>query len=59
MTRCEENKMVMNEITKMTELKPSGEHNEMATLQLSIIATSLIDISRSLAVLADKVERKE
>lgn len=55
MTRCEENKMVMNEITKIADLKPA-KHKEAVTIQLSVIAMSLIDISKSLAVLADKAD---
>ena len=56
MTRCEENKMVMNEITKILDLKPSAKREEAETIQLSVIAMSLIDISKSLAVLADKAD---
>lgn len=56
MTRCEENSIIINEINKVVESKPSGEYHEMTLLQLSIIATTLMDISKSLAVLADEAE---
>lgn len=59
MTRCEENKMVANEIIKLVKLKPNVKCKEALTIQLSVIAMSLIDISKSLAVLADKVESEE
>lgn len=57
MTRIEQNEMVINEMIKRSELKPSGTYEEMVTFQLGTIATMLSDISRSLAILADEVER--
>ena len=59
MTRLEENKMVIDEIAKRTESKPSGTYEEMVTFQLAVIATMLTDISKSLAVIADKTESEE
>lgn len=59
MTRCEENKMAANEIIKLLELKPNAEGNEAVTIQLSVIAMSLMDISKSLAILADKAEKEK
>lgn len=56
MTRLEENKFVINEMIKREELKPSGTYEEMVTFQLGTIATMLADISKSLAVIADKAE---
>ena len=56
MTRLEENKMVIEEMTVRTECKPTGTYEEMAVLQLCVIATMLADISKSLAVIADKAE---
>jgi len=57
MTRLEENRMVIEGINRMVECnKPTGIHEEMMTFQLSIIATMLVDISKSLAILADKAE---
>lgn len=56
MTRLEENGMVINEATKRAERNPSGTYEEMVTFQLGLIATMLADISKSLAILADKAE---
>ena len=57
MTRLEENRMVVNEMNKRAELKPTGTYEEMVTFHLGTIATMLTDISKSLAILADKTER--
>lgn len=56
MTRLEENKIVINSMVKMVECKPTGTYEEMVTFQLGTIATMLADISKSLAVIADKAE---
>lgn len=66
MTRLEENGMVIAEATKRTdsiketikraESKPTGAFEELVTLELSLIASFLADISKSLAILADKTE---
>ena len=56
MTRYEENKMIINEMTKRAERNPSGTYEEMVTFQLGVIASMLADISKSLAILADKAE---
>lgn len=58
MTRFEENEMVINEMTKRAEQKPTGTYEEMVTFQLGVIATILADISKSLAIFADKNEQK-
>lgn len=59
MTRLKENKMVIEEMAKATmKFKPSENYEEMVTFQLSIIATMLTDISKSLAVIADKAEKE-
>lgn len=59
MTRFEENMTVINEINELvreTEPMPLNA-NEQMVVQVSIIATILTDISKSLAILADdKVE---
>jgi len=39
--------------------KPTGTYEEMVTFQLGLIATMLADISKSLAILADKAEGSE
>ena len=59
MTRLEENKMVINEFIRRSELKPKGTYEEMVTFQLGAIASMLADISKSLAMIADKEERSE
>ena len=56
MTRLEENGIVINEMTKRANSKPTGTYEEMVTFQLGAIATMLVDISKSLAILADKAE---
>ena len=56
MTREEENKLVIEEMVRRTERKPTGTYEEMVTFQLGAIASMLADISRSLAVIADNVE---
>lgn len=56
MTRTEENKMILDEMDKRTENAPTRTNDELALLQFFVIATSLIDISKSLAILADKAE---
>lgn len=59
MTRLEENEMIIDEATKRAELKPTGTYEEMVTFQLGLIASMLADISKSLAILADKAEGNE
>ena len=58
MTRLEENKMVINEFIRRSELKPKVTYEEMVTFQLGAIASMLADISKSLAVIADNTEEK-
>lgn len=59
MTRLEENRIVVDEMAKRAECKPRGTYEEMVTFQLGAIATMLVDISKSLAILADKAERSD
>lgn len=56
MTRLEENKIVIDEMLKRSKLKPSGTYEEMVVFNLGTIATMLTDISKSLAIIADKAE---
>lgn len=56
MTRLEENRMVIDEMNKRAERKPIGTYEEIVSFQLGTIATMLADISKSLAVIADKAE---
>jgi len=59
MTRFEENMTVIKEMVKRIECKPTETYEEIINLQLGTIATMLTDISKSLAILADKVQRSE
>ena len=59
MTRLEENGMVINEAIKRAERKPTGNYEEMVTFQLGLIATMLADISKSLAIIADRAESED
>lgn len=54
MTRLEENRMVIDEMAKRAELKPIGTYEEMVTFHLGTISSILADISRSLAIIADR-----
>lgn len=56
MTRFEENGAVIDEMTKRAKERSSGTYEELVTFQLGVIATMLADISRSLAILADKAK---
>lgn len=56
MTRLEENRMLVEEVAKSAEAQPTGTHEERVTFLLSLIATMLADISKSQAILADKME---
>ena len=59
MTRIEENKMIIDKMVEEAERKPTGTYNEMVTFQLGAIATMLADISKSLAVIANKAESEK
>lgn len=59
MTRLEENKMAIEIVTREAEHMPTGTYEEMVIFQLGAIATMLADISKSLAVIADKAESEE
>ena len=50
---------LVDEMTKRAKCKPTGTYEEMVTFQLGVIATMLTDISKSLAIFADKVDRSE
>lgn len=56
MTRLEENKKVIERLVAEAECKPTGTYEEMMTFQLGAIATMITDISKSLAIIADKTE---
>ena len=59
MSRLEENEKFIDKMVREATKKPTGTYEEMVAFQLGAIATMLIDISRSLAVLADKVESED
>jgi len=59
MTRIEENKMIRDKLTEEAKRKPIGTYEEMVSFQLGAIASMLADISRSLAVIAHKVESED
>lgn len=59
MTRLEENKIFVDILTERAESQSTGTYEQMVTFQLGAIATMLVDISKSLAILADKAERSE
>jgi len=59
MSRLEENGIVVNEITKRAERNPTGTYEELVVFQLGTIATMLADISKSLAIFADRIESEE
>jgi len=59
MTRLEENRMIIDEMSKRAERNPTGTYEEMVTFQLGAISTMLADISKSLAIIADKAESEE
>ena len=57
MARLEENKMVINEMNRRRpELNSKGTYNDFVKFELCAITTMLADISKSLAVIADKAE---
>lgn len=58
MTRLEENRMAVNGMVESGKRNPAKTNNDIITFQLCIIATMLTDISKSLAILADKAERE-
>lgn len=59
MTRLEENEIIIKEMVVRTEQNPSGTYEEMVVFNLGVIASMLADISKSLAIIANKVESEE
>jgi hypothetical protein len=60
MTRIEDNTRVCVEMMKRIERNKSfGSYEEKISFNLGVIATSLLDISKSLAILADKAESED
>lgn len=56
MTRFEENGLAIERLIESAKRNPTGTYEEMVTFQLGAIATMLADISKSLAIIADKSE---
>ncbi len=56
MTRVEENGIVLDELGNMAENISFGSYEKIVAFHLGSIASMLGDISKSLAILADKVE---
>ena len=59
MTRLEENRRLTDEINKIKKNKSGVRYEEMVTFHLATMVTVLADISKSLAIIADKAERSE
>lgn len=59
MNRQEENRTTIDFMLKEAVAKPEGTYNEMITFQLGAIATMLTDISKSLAIIADKAKSED
>jgi hypothetical protein len=59
MNRQEDNKIVIDFMTEQAKNKQEGTFEEIVTFQLGVIATMLADISKSLAILADKAESED
>jgi hypothetical protein len=56
MTRLEENRAILEEMDRLSKANPASTYEEMTVYRLSAIVVALMDISKSLAVLADKAE---
>ena len=54
MSRTDENTITINHLIEQAEKKPTMPYEEMVCHHLGEIATLLADISRSLAIIADK-----
>lgn len=59
MTREQQIKKLSEIMAEKAKNKPSGTYEEMVTFQLAAMASMLTDIAKSLAVIADKVERED
>ena len=59
MTRLEENGKLIDRMNKIVKNTTGVRYEEMITFHLCTIATVLADISKSLAIIADKAESEE
>lgn len=58
MNRIEENKEVVRVMTNRAKMQSEGTFEEVMCFQLGVLATMLADISKSLAMIADKGDNK-
>ncbi len=56
MSRIEENADLINKMMIRSKENPDGTPNEQTVFNIGLITSLLTDISKSLAVIADKVE---
>lgn len=56
MSRMENNKKMIDHFKKQQEEYPEGSFEKMVVWNLALIGSCLADISKSLAVIADKAE---
>jgi hypothetical protein len=60
MKRVEENRAILDEIDRLSKANSESTYEEeMMVYQLSAITVALMDISKSLAVLADRAESED
>ena len=59
MTRIEENGRLIDGMNKIVKNKSGVRYEEMVTFHLATMVTVLADISKSLAIIADKAERSD
>lgn len=59
MSRIEENEKLITQLDQISKDNPTGPFQQIIALQVGTIASVLADISKSLAILADKVESEE
>lgn len=59
MTRLEENNEALKRLTKYVMENESGTYEELVVWNLSVMNSFLADISKSLAILADKAESED
>lgn len=59
MKRLEENQKVIDEMMEISKNNPTGKYEQMVVFHLGMIVNMLADISKSLAVIADKTESEQ
>lgn len=58
MSRYEENEKIIENIKMQAKEMASWSYEEISSIQQGAIATMLMEISKSLAVIADNLERR-